>query len=68
MTYLGEIGIRYQLMCGFLDVQRLTCAPLAGTFQEDADMLSQLGIAAGTMAWPKNIYSIRPGRKVLSTR
>ena len=25
---------------GFLDVQRLTCAPLAGTFQEDADMLT----------------------------
>lgn len=25
---------------GFLDVQRLTCAQLAGTFQEDADMLT----------------------------
>lgn len=24
---------------GFLDVQKLTCAQLAGTFQEDADML-----------------------------
>ena len=23
---------------GFLDVQRLTCAQLAGTFQEDADI------------------------------
>ena len=25
---------------GFLDVQQLTCAQLAGTFQEDADMLT----------------------------
>ena len=25
---------------GFLDVQKLTCAQLAGTFQEDADMLT----------------------------
>lgn len=25
---------------GFLDVQALTCAQLAGTFQEDADMLA----------------------------
>src|SRR4029077_14193211 len=25
---------------GFLDVQRLTCAQLAGTYQEDADMLT----------------------------
>jgi hypothetical protein len=25
---------------GFLDVQALTCAQLAGTFQEDADMLT----------------------------
>ena len=25
---------------GFLDVQRLSCAQLAGTFQEDADMLT----------------------------
>lgn len=25
---------------GYLDVQRLTCAQLAGTFQEDADMLT----------------------------
>src|SRR5215213_2254971 len=25
---------------GFVDVQKLTCAQLAGTFQEDADMLS----------------------------
>jgi hypothetical protein len=24
---------------GFIDVQKLTCAQLAGTFQEDADML-----------------------------
>lgn len=25
---------------GYIDVQTLTCAQLAGTFQEDADMLS----------------------------
>ena len=25
---------------GFIDVQKLTCAQLAGTFQEDADMLT----------------------------
>ena len=25
---------------GFIDVQKLTCAQLAGTYQEDADMLS----------------------------
>jgi hypothetical protein len=25
---------------GFIDVQKLTCAQLAGTFQEDADALS----------------------------
>lgn len=25
---------------GYIDVQKLTCAQLAGTFQEDADMLS----------------------------
>ena len=25
---------------GFIDVQSLTCAQLAGTFQEDADMLA----------------------------
>ena len=25
---------------GYLDVQKLTCAQLAGTFQEDADMLT----------------------------
>src|ERR1700736_2661973 len=25
---------------GFIDVQKLTCAQLAGTFQEDADMLA----------------------------
>ena len=25
---------------GFIDVQTLTCAQLAGTFQEDADLLS----------------------------
>lgn len=25
---------------GFIDVQALTCAQLAGTFQEDADLLS----------------------------
>ena len=25
---------------GFIDVQALTCAQLAGTFQEDADMLA----------------------------
>jgi len=25
---------------GFIDVQKLTCAQLAGTFQEDADLLS----------------------------
>ena len=25
---------------GFIDVQKLTCAQLAGTYQEDADMLT----------------------------
>ena len=25
---------------GYIDVQKLTCAQLAGTFQEDADMLT----------------------------
>src|ERR1700730_16793707 len=30
----------YQDANGFIDVQTLTCAQLAGTFQEDADMLA----------------------------
>lgn len=30
----------YQDANGYLDVQKLTCAQLAGTFQEDADMLT----------------------------
>ena len=33
---------------GFLDVQALTCAQLAGTYQEDADML---------MAWYSGWYN-----------
>jgi hypothetical protein len=33
---------------GFIDVQKLTCAQLAGTFQEDADML---------MAWYSGWYN-----------
>ena len=33
---------------GFLDVQKLTCAELAGTWQEDADKLVRFGTAAGT--------------------
>src|SRR4030095_512597 len=32
---------------GFLDVQKLTCAQLAGTWQEDADML---------MTWSRGWY------------
>ena len=31
---------------GYIDVQKLTCAQLAGTFQEDADLL-----VAGTSGW-----------------
>jgi hypothetical protein len=34
---------------GYIDVQQLTCAQLAGTFQEDADFLGS-GTAAGTTA------------------
>jgi hypothetical protein len=33
---------------GYLDVQKLTCAQLANTFQEDADYLAA-GIAVGIM-------------------
>jgi hypothetical protein len=38
---------------GYLDVQKLTCAQLANTFQEDADYLPP-GTAVGTMALPRN--------------
>ena len=39
---------------GYIDVQKLTCAQLANTFQEDADYL-RCGTAVGTMALARGI-------------
>ena len=39
---------------GYLDVQKLTCAQLAGTWQEDADKLRS-GTADGTTVSPRSI-------------
>ena len=44
---------------GFLDVQALTCAQLAGTYQEDADML---------MAWYSGWYNGLAGNIRCTTR
>ena len=41
---------------GYIDVQKLTCAQLAGTYQEDADFLGS-GIAAGTTDSLRNMRS-----------
>ena len=42
---------------GYIDVQALTCAALAGTWQGDADRLTT-GIAAGTTGLQRNTTSI----------
>ena len=39
-TAIAQVELKsYADMDGFLDVQALTCAQLAGTFQQDADLL-----------------------------
>jgi HdeA/HdeB family protein len=53
---------------GFIDVQALTCAQLAGTFQEDADMLAAWysgwynGLAKKHFA---HITRVKPGEHLL---
>jgi hypothetical protein len=53
---------------GFLDVQALTCAQLAGTFQEDADMLAAWysgwynGLAKKHFA---HVTRVKPGEHLL---
>jgi hypothetical protein len=51
---------------GFIDVQKLTCAQLANTFQEDADMPH--GTAVGTMVLQRSTSSISGRAKKLNTR
>ena len=41
---------------GFIDVQAIMCSQLAGTFQEDADMLTTCTVA-GTTALPRSTIS-----------
>ena len=58
----------YQDANGFIDVQALTCGQLAGTFQEDADMLAAWysgwynGLAKKHFA---HITRVKPGEHVL---
>ena len=53
---------------GFIDVQKLTCAQLANTFQEDADYLTS-GTAAGTtVSAKKHTMQVRTARNRSSTR
>lgn len=58
----------YQDANGFINVQALTCAQLAGTFQEDADMLAAWysgwynGLAQKHFA---HISRVKPGEHVL---
>jgi hypothetical protein len=58
----------YQDANGFIDVQALTCAQLAGTFQEDADMLAAWysgwynGLAKKHFA---HIARVKPGEHML---
>ena len=53
---------------GFIDVQALTCAQLAGTFQEDADMLASWysgwynGLAKKHFA---HIVKVKPGEHLV---
>jgi len=49
---------------GYVDVQKLTCAQLAGTFQEDADLLAA-GIAVGTTAWPRSTAPRSAGSRTI---
>ena len=51
---------------GYIDVQKLTCAQLAGTFQEDGTC-SPPGTAAGITASRKSISSFFQGQKVANT-
>ena len=44
---------------GYLDVQKLTCGQLAGTFQEDADLLVAWYSGRATTDLRKNILRIR---------
>ena len=48
---------------GFLDVQRLTCAQLAGTFQEDADMLTTWYSGWYNGLAKKHYTDVRKGRE-----
>jgi hypothetical protein len=52
---------------GYIDVQKLTCAQLAGTFQEDADFLG-VWYSGWYNAWRKNTPSTwRAQRKAFTT-
>jgi hypothetical protein len=53
---------------GFIDVQKLTCAQLAGTFQEDADMLATWYSGWYNGLAKKNIFWISEREKKWSTR
>src|ERR1700736_1999820 len=49
---------------GFIDVQKLTCAQLAGTFQEDADMLATWYSGWYNGLAKKHFLDLRKGKEV----
>src|SRR5690349_23477534 len=48
---------------GFIDVQKLTCAQLAGTFQEDADALTTWYSGWYNGLAKKHFYDVRKGKE-----
>jgi hypothetical protein len=49
---------------GYIDVQKLTCAQLAGTFQEDADMLATWYSGWYNGLAKKHFLDLRKGKEV----
>jgi HdeA/HdeB family len=64
-TAFGQVPLsRYVDANGYIDVQKLTCAQLAGTFQEDADMLTTWYSGWYNGLAKKHFLNVRRGKEV----